>query len=264
MGFVGYREEAVFLLHLVVFELVPAGRVVPGVGVYQSRIRIVRSRFKAVLEERSRLAREMHDTVIQGCTSISALLEAVSSLKRENNTLEEDLLNYARTQVRTTIDEARQAVWNLRHDDEPLQDLTASIATIAEHTHKEFGLEVECATTGPPPRVPGAIARELLMVVREAVYNAALHGHPGRIAITLSYHHDEVVITVADDGTGFDPQMDAGDGEPHYGIAGMRERMERIHGRLELSSIRGKGTTVIARLGRHHLLAASRKTAVNL
>ncbi|MGC2213751.1 MAG: two-component regulator propeller domain-containing protein [Silvibacterium sp.] len=233
-------------------------------GIYRSRIRIVRSRFKAVLEERSRLAREMHDTVIQGCTSISALLEAVSSLQRENSTLEEDLLDYARAQVRTTIDEARQAVWNLRHDDEPLQDLAASIAALAEHTHKEFGLEVECATTGRPLRVPGAIARELLMVVREAVYNAALHGHPGCITITLAYHHDEVVITVADDGTGFDPLTDASDGAPHYGIAGMRERMERIHGHMELSSIRGKGTIVLAQLGRHHLLASSRKTAMKL
>jgi ligand-binding sensor domain-containing protein/signal transduction histidine kinase len=223
-------------------------------GIYRSRIRIVRSRFNAVLEERSRLAREMHDTVIQGCTSISALLEAVSSLQREDHTPEKDLLDYARSQVRTTIDEARQAVWNLRHDDEPLQDLSHSIAVIAEHTRKEFGLQVESSTTGRPLPVQGPIARELLMVMREAVYNAALHARPSRIAITLTYERNEVILTVEDDGTGFNPQAPAND-DKHYGIAGMRERMERIHGEMELSSVEGKGTTVLIRLGRSHLMA---------
>lgn len=234
-------------------------------GIYRSRIRIVRSRFSAVLEERSRLAREMHDTVIQGCTSISALLEAVSSLQSENRTLEEDLLDYARVQARTTIDEARQAVWNLRHDDEPSQDLAASIAAIAEHTRKEFNLMVESATTGRPLAVQGAIARELLMVVREAVYNAALHGCPNRIAITLAYDRDQIVITIEDDGMGFDPQIiSASDGKPHYGIAGMRERMERIHGNLDLRSYKGKGTTVQAQIGRRYLLTGPAKTAMKL
>ncbi len=233
-------------------------------GIYRSRIRIVRSRFNAVLEERSRLAREMHDTVIQGCTSISALLEAVSSLQRENHSPERDLLDYARTQVRTTIDEARQAVWNLRHDDEPMQDLSHSIAVIAEHTRKEFGLQVECTTTGRPLPVQGPIARELLMVMREAIYNAVLHAHPRRIAITIAYGRDEVVLTVEDDGTGFNPQSPAGDGKPHYGIAGMRERMERIHGKMELTSIEGKGTTVIVRLSRLQLLASPLTAAMKV
>ncbi|MFZ0663839.1 MAG: two-component regulator propeller domain-containing protein [Acidobacteriaceae bacterium] len=225
-------------------------------GAYRSRMRIVRSRFRAVLEERNRLAREMHDTVIQGCTSISALLEAVSSLQRENLTPEKDLLDYARTQVRTTIDEARQAVWNLRHDNESPLDLTTSIAAIAENTRKEFGLPVECTTTGKPLPVQGTVAREMLMVAREAVYNAALHGHPGRIAITLVYRRDEILITVEDDGVGFNPQAIPTDGKQHYGVPGMRERMKSIHGRLELKSAPGEGTTVSVSLGRTHRTVA--------
>ena len=147
----------------------------------------------------------------------------------------------------------------------PLRGLADSIAAIAEHTRKEFNLTVECATTGRALPVQGPIARELLMVVREAVYNAALHGHPSRIAITLAYHRGQIVITIADDGTGFDPQAaSTRDGKQHYGIAGMRERMERIHGHLELKSSEGKGTTVQAQIGRHHLMAAPAKTAMEL
>lgn len=233
-------------------------------GIYRSRIRIVRSRFNAVLEERSRLAREMHDTVIQGCTSISALLEAVSSLQRENHSPEKDLLDYARMQVRTTIDEARQAVWNLRHDDEPMQDLSSAIGVIAEHTRKEFGLRVECITTGKPLPAQGPIARELLMVMREAIYNAALHARPACITITIAYSRDEVVLSVEDDGRGFNPQSPASDGKPHYGIAGMHERMERIRGEIEITSTEGKGTKVVVWLSRSQLMAAPAKAAMKV
>ena len=119
-------------------------------AIYQSRIRSLRLRFKAVLDERSRLAREMHDTVIQGCTSISALLEAMSSLRRENVALQENLLDHARMQVRTTINEARQAVWNLRHREESVANLPGAAAAIAARTSEEFGIVVECTEEGRP------------------------------------------------------------------------------------------------------------------
>jgi ligand-binding sensor domain-containing protein/signal transduction histidine kinase len=230
--------------------------------IYRSRMRMVRVRFKAVLEERSRLAREMHDTVIQGCTSVSALLEAVSSLERVNQTLEQDLLNHARTQVRTTIDEAREAVWNLRHDEEPAQDLYTLIAGVAEHTRKEFNVRVECTISGRPLAMQAWIARELLMVVREAVYNAALHARPRSIAVDLTYQHDELLLAVVDDGTGFNPEAPSNGDQRHYGIAGMQERMERLHGSVELTSADGRGTKLLVRISRTRLLAAAARVSM--
>lgn len=227
-------------------------------------MRILSMRFNAVLEERNRLAREMHDTVIQGCTGISALLEAVSSQHSESRSLEQPLLDYARTQIRTTIDEARQAVWNLRHDNEPSQDLTNSIGIIAENTRKEFGLEVECTVVGKPFPVQGWIARELLMVAREAVYNAALHGHPQRITITLTCSQRELRLTIADDGIGFNPNAPSSDGKAHYGIEGMRERVENVNGQIEITSVEGKGSAVLVRIGRSRQTVSPAKSAMKV
>jgi ligand-binding sensor domain-containing protein/signal transduction histidine kinase len=222
-------------------------------AVYQSRIRSLRLRFKAVLEERNRLAREMHDTVIQGCTSISALLEAISSLRRENLTLQENLLDHARVQVRSTIEEARQAVWNLRHKEDSVAGLGISAAAIAARTSEEFGIAVDCTEEGRPFCVRGSLARELLMVIREAVYNGALHGNPRRIHIKLVYAHDELNSTVSDDGCGFDPAARKAEGAQHYGIEGMRERVERMGGRMNIVSVPAKGTTVSFSVRRSHL-----------
>jgi ligand-binding sensor domain-containing protein/signal transduction histidine kinase len=230
--------------------------------IYQSRIRLWRLRFKLVLEERSRLAREMHDTVIQGCTSISALLEAISSLQRGNVALQENLLDHARMQVRATIDEARDAVWNLRHNEDSVEDLGRSATAIAVHTSEEFGIAVDCKEKGRPFRMRGALARELLMVIREAVYNGALHGKPRRIDIKLVYSRDALESSITDDGCGFDVVARKADGSQHYGIEGMRERVERMGGRIGIVSAPQQGTTVSFNIRRSHLQSPPNKGSI--
>jgi signal transduction histidine kinase/ligand-binding sensor domain-containing protein len=211
-------------------------------AIYKARMHQIKLRFRAVLDERGRLAREMHDTVIQGCTSVSALLEAIASSQTGNQPQGEDLLEYARAQVRTTIDEARHAVWDLRHEDESALDLKASLEAISVQTRKEFSVQVSCTVVGTPSPVPGSITRELLMVVREAIYNAVLHGRPHRITIEVRFKPQQLSLTVTDDGRGFqvnDPQA-----EGHFGITGMRERMERTGGKMTITSTPGSGTQV--------------------
>ena len=211
-------------------------------GIYKVRMHQIKLRFRAVLAERGRLAREMHDTVIQGCTSISALLEAIASLQTGNRAPGEDLLEYARSQVRTTIDEARNAVWDLRHEEDPELDLTASLEAIATQTRKEFAIAVQCCVEGSPLPIPGAVTRELLMVVREAVYNAVLHGHPREIQIELQYEPHQLRLSVIDDGSGFDVTVAPAEG--HFGITGMRERIDQAGGKLTIASTPGSGTRI--------------------
>jgi ligand-binding sensor domain-containing protein/signal transduction histidine kinase len=226
-------------------------------AIYQTRMHQIKLRFRAVLDERGRLAREMHDTVIQGCTSISALLEAMASFQTRSHLQGEDLLQYARAQVRATIDEARHAVWDLRHEDEAALDLKASLEAISVQTRKEFPVEVVCTVSGSPLFIPGSTTRELLMVVREAVYNAVLHGHPREVRIEVLFNAQQMSIAVADDGIGFDSNEAQAEG--HFGITGMRERMERVGGKMKLTSVSGAGTRIDLSLDRSVLSSRARK-----
>ena len=222
-------------------------------SLYRVRVRGMRTRFAAVLEERSRLAREMHDTVIQGCTGISALLEAMASRAGEQAAAQDGLLEVARVQARTTIDEARQAIWNMRHERERDVDLIAALRGVALQTTREseagesgtlvaFEHDVERMT------VVASVAHEILMTVREAVYNSVQHSRSGRVEVGLNVRGDELVITVADNGCGFAMDGAQGPAEGHYGIVGMRERVQRMGGHMELTSARGAGTHLQLRL----------------
>jgi ligand-binding sensor domain-containing protein/signal transduction histidine kinase len=216
-------------------------------AIYQYRVRHVRARFEAVLEERSRLAREMHDTVIQGCTGVSALLEAVA-MEEESMHMETGLMDVARQQLRTTIAEAREAVWNLRHEDEGPDVLSKKMAAMAAQVGAEFHLPVTCLTSGTPFGIGPPMAHDLLMIAREAVCNAALHGHPSQITIGMEFTGRELVLTVSDDGCGFDPRQGELQSDHHFGLKGMRERANRWGGKFRLTSAHGNGTRVEARL----------------
>jgi ligand-binding sensor domain-containing protein/signal transduction histidine kinase len=217
---------------------------------YQYRVRQVRTRFEAVLGERSRLAREMHDTVIQGCTGVSALLEAVS-METSGSGAGDGLMDFARLQLRTTINEARDAVWNLRQPGNDTSDLGEKLESMAAKASAEFNLPVVCCTTGTPAGVSHPLAHDLLMVAREAVYNAALHGSPTRVEVALTCSRRELALCVVDDGCGFDVgEMHSQNGR-HFGLKGMEERVERSGGRFCLTSTPGKGVRIEARLPLH-------------
>ncbi len=227
-------------------------------SLYQVRVRGMRTRFVAVLEERSRLAREMHDTVIQGCTGISALLEAMAitpELKAggEQVATKEGLLEVARVQARTTIDEARQAIWNMRHEREKDVDLIAALKGVAAQTTRESeagesGTVVAFEHNVERMAVGASMAHEILMTVREAVYNSVQHSRCGRVEMQLKMRGEELVICIADKGCGFAMDGENVAAEGHYGIVGMRERVQRLGGQMELASARGVGTRVQLRL----------------
>ena len=211
-------------------------------GGYRFQMRQVHSRFQAVLNERNRLAREMHDTLIQGCAGVSALLEAHSSLDDSEPSAKEDLLSCVRTQLRTTINEAREAVWDLRHADGSATAIGPILGTMAHQVSHEFGVPVEYRVSGRPFDLDQSTAHELLMVVREALHNAIRHGQPNKVHVDISFEKRDFRVQVRDDGCGFDPEVVSSQPNGHYGLVGIRERAKRIGGVLTLNSGSGAGT----------------------
>jgi signal transduction histidine kinase/ligand-binding sensor domain-containing protein len=218
-----------------------------ALAAYRLRLRQMHARFQAVLEERNRVAREMHDTVIQGCTGVSALLEGVAALGTADESGRRELLDHARAQVRMTVDEARRAVWNLRQSpssssEEEIGRLLDRMAHEVSHASR---VPVRFEAFGPPARLDPSIEHDILMVAREAVYNAVRHAQPSEVRVQLFFENDRIRMRVADDGCGFDPEEAPAVAGEHFGIVGMRERTARLGGRFNLRSAPGSGTELV-------------------
>ncbi|MGO9260659.1 MAG: two-component regulator propeller domain-containing protein [Bryobacteraceae bacterium] len=218
-----------------------------ALAAYRLRLRQVHARFCAVLEERNRVAREMHDTVIQGCAGVSALLEGVAALGSVDEAYRRELIDHARTQVRVTVDEARRAVWNLRQSgsgslEGEIGPLLDQMAQQASHASR---VPVRLETFGTPARLDPAVEHDILMVAREAVYNAVRHAQPKEVRLQVFFEDHKIRMRVADDGCGFDPEEALAVAGEHFGIVGMRERTERLGGSFDLRSAPGSGTELV-------------------
>jgi ligand-binding sensor domain-containing protein/signal transduction histidine kinase len=211
-------------------------------AVYRLRLRQVHDRFEAVLEERNRIAREMHDTVIQGCTSASALLEALVSLDPKGSGALRDLLDTARNQVRATVDEARRAVWNLRQRETPSPEISHLLQQMTQQVSHASRVPVRFKSSGSPIPLDRTVEYVVLMVAREAVSNAVHHAQPHEVQINVKFEADNVQMQVQDDGRGFDVAEILAMQDAHFGIIGMRERVEHVGGSFQISSSLGKGT----------------------
>ncbi|HLK69324.1 MAG TPA: two-component regulator propeller domain-containing protein [Bryobacteraceae bacterium] len=209
--------------------------------------RQTRARYALLLSERTRLAREMHDTVIQGCVGVSTLLEAASAFPANGGGPMKELLDQARVHIRLTLDEARQAVWDLRHA-ELEGELAGMLRDFVRQLSIERNVQIRVDLSGAPVHLESGAARSMFLVAREAVRNAVTHAESRLISIRLCFDADEVRLEVVDDGRGFTPPNRDLESGGHYGILGMRERVEQLGGSFLLHSTPGGGTAVVARL----------------
>lgn len=217
-----------------------AGLVWGGFIFYARQTRV---RYGLLLTERTRLAREMHDTVIQGCVGVATLLEASAGYRTVNPEEADKLLDQARSEVTNTLEEAREAVWDLRHT-RPSESSVAMLFDLARKLGVEHHVQITTETVGEGTLDPET-DRAILLVGREALRNAVAHAHASRIDIRLVFRNDEVTLEVNDNGAGFAVQEVFSPGR-HFGLLGMRERMEHAGGSFTVVSSPGAGTRVKA------------------
>jgi signal transduction histidine kinase len=211
-------------------------------SIYILHMRRIRQQFAAVVQERGRLAREMHDTLIQGCVGVSTLLEAASVVQDSSPPAGRDLLDRARAQIQLTVEEARRAVWNLRHESESAASLLATLSQLAYHAGAESGITVTFEHSGSPMPIGNDVHHNIVLIAREALHNAVRHAAPRHVSMVLSFQDESLGLHVVDDGCGFDG-LESVDGR-HYGLAGMRERATSIGGQFRITARSGQGTTV--------------------
>lgn len=210
-----------------------------------------------ILEERQRLAREIHDTLAQGFTSIVMHLEAAEQALPTDPGGVQKHIDKARQTARASLDQARRVVQDLRPDLLEQGSLPDAIDRAAARWRAETGLEVRTSVTGVPVPLPSDIEVTLLRAAQEALTNVRKHAQATEAQLTLSYMPDTVILDVQDNGVGLagaEPSQFTGG----YGLQAMRERASLCGGTVALESDPGEGTTVVVTIP----LAASIPAAV--
>ncbi len=219
--------------------------------VLRYRLRRAEREFGAVLAERNRIAREIHDTLAQGYVGVSVQLEVLSELlKRNRLDAAHTQLDVTRETVREGLADARQSIWALRSQDAGETTLPVRLRRIVEQAGGD-GLDARFNIHGAYRALDGMTEQEILRIAQEAIHNGKSHAGAQHLWVLLEYRSGEAALEVRDDGRGFVPPVTDGHVESppgHYGLTGMRERAEAIGGVLEIESAPGEGTAVRLRI----------------
>jgi signal transduction histidine kinase/ligand-binding sensor domain-containing protein len=227
------------------FRLLCAAAFITAIGAaYLVRIRQLRYRFALILEERARLARDIHDTLAQGFIGISSQLEAVSAAMNEDLSRAQQYLDVACKMVRHSITEARRSVFELRASELEGKDLAAALQSGAEAWTAGCGLTVDVDVAGVRRPLPDRVEQQLLRIAQEAITNVLKHAGATEIKISLSMDSDKVSLRISDNGQGFHYDNVFSSAAGHFGLIGMRERAEQLDGELRLTSRPGEGTEI--------------------
>jgi signal transduction histidine kinase len=204
------------------------------------------TRHAAVLEERSRIARDLHDTLEQGLTGLSLQLKVVEMDLDDSPEQAARALESARQMLRQSRALAHDAIRELRTDAVARrhETLVGGLRDAAE-MWKSFGaLSVEFDVNGSERPLPRAIEHHLICIAAEAMTNAVKHGRAALIKLTLRYIPAAIELSVRDDGIGFDPENSARPQAGCFGLLGMRERVQAMSGHITVQSQPGSGTTI--------------------
>jgi signal transduction histidine kinase len=212
--------------------------------------------YEITLRERNRLAANLHDTILQTVTGIGYQLKACLRTTGDGSADALDgtakHLDVARKMVDHAAEQLRGTVWSLRSL--PLEGGTFhdSLQALVERVGAGHPAGITIEYRGPHPDLPDYVVGNLILVIQEAVHNALHHGDPRTVRIIVGHEPagPAIEVEIGDDGCGFTPGAQRGPTQGHFGLEGMRERVQRIGGRLSVESTPGAGTVVRATIPR--------------
>lgn len=196
----------------------------------------------AVLEERNRIAREIHDTLAQAFTGIGMQLQAATRFLTTKPEQAQSCIARAHTLAHEGLAAARRSVWALQPEAAEYSDLSGALGRITEQITADTSVQAEVCVQGTPRGLPPDVGLNLVRIAQEALTNALRYAQAHKIQVTIAYEPDRVQLCVQDDGQGFDPQLQMGRGG--FGLVGMRQRAEHLGGELTITSQPQGGTEV--------------------
>lgn len=207
------------------------------------------ARFEAVLAERARLARELHDTLLQGFTGVTLQVDGVrASLAKEDSPLADELFQIL-GRADQTLREAREMVWEIREPGVTDTSLGDALAKANGELPNPDHVEIQHVVNGGARPVAPAVGVAVLRIGREATINALRHAKARHILVQLTYEPRRVLLEIRDDGCGADPAVfDLASASGHWGIAGMRERARGVGGTLTITTAPQAGMRIVVAL----------------
>jgi signal transduction histidine kinase len=207
---------------------------------------IIRERFarEAVYEERTRIARELHDTLEQEMTGIAMHIDVAGAILGKSPDEARRSLETARKLLDRSCVESRRSIWELRSTTLEQGGLVAAFEEQARAIHKATEPRVELTVEGEPRRLPAKVETHLYRIGNEALTNSLKHSGARLISILLRFEPEEVSVCVEDDGGGFDVPTNGTAQTGRFGLLGMKERAAKIHASFQLDSRAGHGTCI--------------------
>ncbi|PYS84136.1 MAG: histidine kinase [Acidobacteria bacterium] len=239
-----FRLEPHFYRTFWFYALCALGLCLLAWQLYALRLRQMRARFSAVLQERNRIAREIHDNLAQEILGVSVQLEIVARLMSVSSEAARTHLDRARSLVRGSIAEARRYVWDLRSQSLEERDLPTALAEMTRRLTAETGVQTQFEVSGTFRPLPPQVENNLLRIGQEAVNNAVRHAQARTVVVNLDFDAGSVRLSVRDDGSGFDQQSQANGEGAHFGLISMRERADEMGGSVRINSRPGEGSEV--------------------
>lgn len=208
----------------------------------------------AALQERQRLARELHDSVSQELYGISLSVQAARECLEQSPAQAEHALDYVLQHVQAGLAEMDSLLFELHPDALEREGLVAALKRLIEVLSSRGKLHVEAHIEGEPD-LSGEERHTLYRIAQEATNNIIKHAHASQVTLALHKEESEVVLEVVDDGKGFDP---AASFPGHMGLQTMHERLLPYNGTIHITSTKGKGTTLHVRLPLHYTAYSNR------